>query len=143
MNKMDKMADNETTYDLAGQVIGLAMKVHSVLGPGFQENVYKNALAIELRRSGLEHEAEVEIRVMYENEIVGFFKADLVIRRVLLVELKAIQGLTKADEVQLVNYLTATGIEEGLLLNFGAQRLDFRKKFKTYQSSEPPDLQKS
>jgi GxxExxY protein len=115
---------------LCGQVIGLAMNVHSILGPGFLESIYQNALALELRRAGMRIEAEKAISVFYQGELMGAFLADLFVNDVLIVETKAIQALAKVHEVQLVNYLVATGIDEGLLLNFGTERLEFRKKFR-------------
>ena len=117
-------------YDLAGQVIGLAMRVNSKLGPGFLESVYQNALIYELRKSGITVEAEVRLSVKYDEVIVGDFVADLLVNRVLLVENKSALTLVVAHEVQLVNYLTTTGLDEGLLLNFGAARLEFKKKFR-------------
>jgi GxxExxY protein len=117
-------------YDLCGQVIGAAMKVHSALGPGFLESVYQNALVWELRKAGIQVEAERPINVHYDGQLVGAFTADLLINDSLIVELKSIQALAKAHEVQLVNYLVATAIDEGLLLNFGAERLEFKKKFR-------------
>lgn len=124
------MEEEAKAYDLCGQVIGYAMKVHSALGPGFLESVYQNAIALELRRTGLRVEQERPISVFYEDELVGAFMADLLINDTLIIETKAIQALAKAHEVQLVNYLVATGIDEGLLLNFGAPRLEFKKKFR-------------
>ena len=130
MNKMDRTEDVPETYDLCGQIIGLAMKVHSTLGPGFLESVYQNALIWELRKAGLKAEAERPISVRYNGQIVGAFTADLLVNNCVIIELKASQSLAKAYEVQLVNYLTATGFDEGLLLNFGAERLEFKKKFR-------------
>jgi len=124
------MAEAPKVYDLCGQVIGLAMKVHSILGPGFLESIYQNALALELRRAGMRIEAEKAISVFYQGELMGAFLADLFVNDVLIVETKAIQALAKVHEVQLVNYLVATNIDEGLLLNFGTERLEFRKKFR-------------
>jgi len=124
------MAEAPKVYDLCGQVIGLAMRVHSILGPGFLESIYQNALALELRRAGMRIEAEKAISVFYQGELMGTFLADLFVNDVLIVETKAIQALAKVHEVQLVNYLVATGIDEGLLLNFGTERLEFRKKFR-------------
>jgi len=121
---MNTIEEQPQEYDLCGQVIGAAMKVHSVLGPGFLESVYQNALIWELRKVGLKAEAERPISVYYDGQIVGAFTADLLVNDSLIVELKAIQSLAKAHEVQLVNYLVATGIDEGLLLNFGAERLE-------------------
>jgi len=109
-------------------VIGLAMKVHRALGPGFLESVYLKALIHELRRAGLSAEAGQRITVRYENVIVGEFVADLIVNEIVLCELKAINSLSKADEVQLVNYLTATNRDFGLLINFGAPSLQFKRK---------------
>ena len=130
MNKMIRLEEAPEEYDLAGNVIGLAMKIHSTLGSGFLESVYQNALALELRRAGLKVESEKPISVRYEGELVGAFVADLLINDVLIVATKAIQVLAKIHEVQLVNYLVATGVDEGLLLNLGADRLEFKKKFR-------------
>ena len=128
MNRIEEVPE---AYDLCGQVIGLAMKVHSTLGPGFLESVYQNALIWELRKSGLKSEAEKPVSVQYDGQIVGAFAADLLVNDSVIVEIKAIQALAKAHEIQLVNYLTATGLDEGLLLNFGAERLQFKKKFRS------------
>ena len=133
MNRIDKMS-----YDLAGQVIGCAMKVHSALGPGFLESVYQNALAHELRKAGSNVELEVRLQVRYDGIVVGSFDADMLVNKVVLIENKAVQALVPAHEVQLVNYLTATGLDEGLVLNFGASRLEFKKKFRVYQTSANP-----
>lgn len=123
-------------YDLCGVIIGIAMRVHSSLGPGFLESVYKNALALELRRVDCKFEKEKSVNVFYSDEVVGSFVADLLVGGKVIVEVKAISVLAKAHEVQLVNYLTATKLNEGLLLNFGAQRLEFKKKFRL-PPSEP------
>jgi GxxExxY protein len=126
---------DKTGYDLAGQVIGLAMKVHSTLGPGFLESVYQNALTYELRKAGVLVETEVRLKVKYDGVIVGEFDVDMLVNQSLLVENKAVSGVAVAHEVQVVNYLTATGLDEGLLLNFGAPRLEFKKKFRQSRRS--------
>lgn len=118
------------SYDLAGQIIGLAMKVHSELGSGFLESVYQNALAHELKKAGFEVQTEARLNVHYDNILVGTFDADMIVNKTLIIENKAVQKLVPAHEVQLVNYLTATKIDEGLLLNFGAPSLEFKKKFR-------------
>ncbi len=115
------------------------MKVHAALGRGFVESVYQNALIWELRKCGVNAEAERPISVYYDGQLVGAFTADLFVNGSLIVELKSIQALAKAHEVQLVNYLVATGVNEGLLLNFGAERLQFKKKFRV-PKSEPVSL---
>jgi GxxExxY protein len=124
------MEEESKEYDLCGQVIGMAMKVHSALGLGFLESVYRNALIRELRKGGFKAEAERPISVHYDAQLVGPFTADLLVNDSLIIELKSIQSLAKAHEVQLVNYLVATRIDEGLLVNFGAERLEYKKKFR-------------
>lgn len=105
------------------------MKVHRALGAGFLESVYKNALIYELSRAGIAVEAERRLTVRYEGVVVGDFIADLFVEDRLIVELKANAALTKIDEVQTVNYLAATHHEFGLLINFGAPSLEFRRKY--------------
>ena len=122
--------------DLTGKIIGCAMKVHSALGAGFLESVYQNALAHELRKSGLKVELERKISVSYDEVIVGHFEADMLIESCVIIENKAVHALATIHEVQLVNYLTATGIEIGLLLNFGAANLEFKRKHRTYKSKD-------
>jgi GxxExxY protein len=120
----------KTNYDLAGRVIGAAMEVHRCLGPGFVESVYENALIIELETLKFEAERQKPIEVKYKEQCVGNFVADLVVDQTLIIELKAVQSILPIHEVQLVNYLTATGIDEGVLLNFGSESLQFKKKFR-------------
>ena len=133
--------DLDKDHELSKQVIGLAMKVHRALGPGFLESVYLNALVHELRRAALSAEVAQRITVRYENIIAGEFIADLIVEDILLCELKAISSLSKADEVQLVNYLTATNRDFGLLLNFGAPSLEFKRKYRRTGSVSEVDLQ--
>jgi GxxExxY protein len=113
---------------IAQRVIGASMKVHRALGCGFLESVYRNALAIELRKLGITFELHPTLSVSYEGETVGEFQADLVIEHELIVELKVAETLAPVHSSQLINYLVATGIDEGLLLNFGAKSLQFRTK---------------
>ena len=133
---MDRIEEAPETYDLCGKIIGLAMKVHPTLGLGFLESVYQNALIWELRKGGFKAEVGRPIHVQYDGQIVGAFSADVLTNRSLIVELKASQSLAKAHEVQLVNYLVATGLDEGPLLNFGADRLEFKKKFRVPKKEE-------
>ena len=133
--------DLDENHALTETVIGCAMKVHRALGPGFLESVYLNALAYELRHAGLEVEIGQRIKVRYGNVIVGDFVADLVVGGTLICELKAISCLTKADEVQVVNYLTAINHDVGLLLNFGSTSLQFKRKHRRAASApESVDL---
>ncbi len=119
--------------ELTEMIIGCAMKVHNTLGAGFLESVYQNALVYELRKAGLSVECEARIQVRYEDIVVGDFFADLLVEHQVMVENKAVQSIAVGHEVQLVNYLTATGIEVGLLINFGSQRLEFKRKHRTFR----------
>jgi len=121
---------------LTRQIIGCAMQVHRVLGPGFLESVYQNALTHELRKAGLRVECQRPLSVTYDHVVVGKFEADMVIEDVVLIENKAVQSLAAAHEIQLVNYLTATGINIGLLINFGASRLEFQRKHRIYKPKQ-------
>lgn len=119
--------------ELTQQIIGAAMRVHRAMGAGFLECVYQNALAHELRKAGIMVECERRICVQYDGVVVGDFSADMLVENAVLVENKAVQSLVSAHEAQLVNYLAATGIDAGLLINFGADRLEFKRKHRLYQ----------
>ncbi len=114
--------------EITERVIGCAMKVHRTLGRGFLESVYQNALLIELRALGLSVDAQKRLKVRYEGNVVGDFVADLIVNDAVILELKAASALSKADEQQLVNYLKATGLDLGLLLNFGSPSLEVKRK---------------
>src|SRR6266852_1504128 len=118
--------------DLTQKIIGCAYKVHNTLGPGFLEKVYENALRIELEKLGLSVKQQEPINVSYEGQVVGEYYADLWINECVVVELKAGQALVKEHEVQLVNYLTATRVNDGLLINFGPS-VQVKRKFREYK----------
>ena len=105
--------------ELTSKIIECAYKVHNDLGFGFLENVYQNALLIELKKSGLQAEKEKRIQVYYDSQLVGDYMADIVVEEKVILELKSVKDLHTAHEAQLVNYLKATGLEIGLLINFG------------------------
>jgi GxxExxY protein len=115
--------------ELTEQIIKAFYKVYNSLGYGFLEKVYENALAIELRRNGFKVEKQKSIIVFYEEQEVGFYYADLTVEDTVIIELKANEGLIEDHAVQLVNYLKATNIEVGLLLNFGKKPEVKRKVF--------------
>jgi len=125
--------------DLTQKIIGAAMKVHKELGPGFLESVYQNALLIELRNRGIHAEANVRISVHYCGELVGDFVADVFVKAEVILELKAAQEIHAVHELQLVNYLQATGKEVGLVLNFGAPSLQVKRKHKTFRPKSNPE----
>ena len=111
-------------------VVKCAYRVHNKLAPGFLESLYKNAMMIELRKSGLKCRAEVPITAYYDGEIIGDFRADIVVEDCLILELKAVDTLSLAHHMQLVNYLRVTGIDDGLLINFGADDLEIKRKYR-------------
>lgn len=117
---------------LIKMVMDCAFLIRRQLGPGYLESVYKNAMMVELRKHHLSYEIEKPINVFYDNVLVGEFKADIIVEKKLIIELKAVNSLHIAHEVQLVNYLTSTGIDDGLLINFGAEELLFKRKFRLY-----------
>ena len=112
-------------------VIGCAFKVHNTLGPGFLEKVYENALIIELRKLGIEARQQVKLPVWYEGHRVGIYFPDLWIEEQLIIEIKASLALAPEHETKLLHYLTATGIDNGLLINFGSS-VQVRRKFREY-----------
>jgi len=116
--------------NLTGQIIESFYKVYNQLGYGFLEKVYENALHKKLRKQGLECTSQIPIKVYYEGAVVGEYFADLIVNEKIVVELKASENLTKANEIQLINYLKATNLEVGLLFNFGKQP-QFRRKIFT------------
>ena len=110
-----------------------AVRIRRQLPQGYLEAVYKNAMVIELRKQGLPFETEKPIKVYYDGLVVGEYKADIIVDDRLIIELKAVQYLCTAHEVQLVNYLTATGIDDGLLINFGGEKIEIRHKYRIYK----------
>ena len=118
--------------DLTHTVIGCAYKVHNVLGFGFIEKVYENALRIELEKLGICVLQQEEIKVWYEDQVVGVFIQDLWLPSKLIIEVKSVLNLLKEHEVKLVHYLTATKINDGLLVNFG-QSVQVKRKFREYK----------
>jgi len=111
--------NNYKHIDLTEKIIGCAYKVYNELGAGFIEKVYENALMIELKNEGLAAQQQYPVKVYYQEILIGDYVADIVVEDKVIVELKAVSHLTKAHEVQLVNYLKATKLEVGLLINFG------------------------
>ena len=117
-------------------IIGCAYKIHNALGTGSQEKVYENALRIELEKLGLRIKQQEPINVTYERQIVGEYFADLWVDDRVVIEVKAVQMLAKQHEVQLVNYLTATKVDNGLLLNFGPS-VQVKRKYREYKPKPP------
>jgi GxxExxY protein len=117
------MKINDITYEINGAVF----EVQKVLGPGFLEKVYENALLTELKQRGLKVESQVPIKVHYKENIVGEYIADLLVEEKVIVELKTSEKIEKIHEAQLLNYLKATGVQIGLLINFKHQKADIKR----------------
>ena len=128
-----KEPDVITIDQLITEVIECAKRIRRQLGPGFLEKVYKNAMVVELRKLKLNFETEKLIQVLYDGIVVGEYRTDIIVEGKLILELKATQDLSIANEVQLVNYLTSTQIDDGLLINFGADNLQFKRKYRIYR----------
>lgn len=113
--------------ELTHEIIKAFYEVHKVLGFGFLEQVYQNALYKELCNRKLKVECQKKIEVYYKGDIVGYYVADMVVEDTVILELKAVQSLCTEHEWQLINYLKATGMQVGLLLNFG-HSAEFKRK---------------
>lgn len=124
---MEKIND-----DLTYKIIGCAMKVHSMLGNGYQEVIYQRSLAIELDKNRINYEREKEMPIYYEDIEVGTRRADFIIEEKVMVELKAIINLEDVHLAQGLNYLTAYNLETGLLINFGSTSLQTKRLYKKH-----------
>src|SRR5690554_3465841 len=115
--------------DITDKIIKAYYNVYNTLGYGFLEKVYENAMMIELQKQGLHVQKQIPIKVLYENQLVGEYYADILVDETVIVELKAAKTLCEEHEFQLLNYLKATELEVGLLLNFGKEPQFKRKIF--------------
>ena len=113
--------------ELTGKIIGCAMKVHRVIGPGFPEIIYTRCLLIELKKSSLSCEAEIEKDIYYEGIKVGSRRLDLIVNNTVIVELKAVTEIEPLFYNQIINYLKIFKIEIGLLINFGNTSLQYKR----------------
>jgi GxxExxY protein len=120
--------------ELSFAVIGAAMEVHRILGPGFLEIVYQSALAHELKLRGIRVEQELHLPISYKGVPVGYYIADFVVEDKIILELKAIRQLTREHKAQAINYLAATRLELALLLNFGEPSLVYERVVYTRKS---------
>jgi GxxExxY protein len=131
--------------DLTERIIGAFYAVYNTLGWGFLEKVYQNALKLEMEKRGLRCEPQAKIAVYYDGQQVGEYYADFLVEDAVIIELKAVEQLAPEHEAQLVNYLKATAIEVGLLVNFGPKPQFKRRVFDTARrlipspGSNPPD----
>lgn len=118
--------------DLTYRVIGCAYKVHNVLGAGFLEKVYENSLKLELKNQGIFVLQQPKLPVFYEDQQVGLYFPDLLIEDQLVIEIKAVLTLAPEHETKLLHYLKATGVDNGLLINFGAT-VQIKRKFREFK----------
>ena len=117
--------------EITKTIIGSAFEVINELGAGFLESVYEKALLLALRQAGLAAAAQHPVRVMFRNECVGDFYADILVEGKVIIELKAVKAIAPEHQAQIINYLNATGFEVGLLINFGAPKLEFKRFTRT------------
>ncbi|MBA7713856.1 hypothetical protein ES703_122866 [subsurface metagenome] len=122
--------------NLTRQIIGCAYQVYNKLGFGFLESVYKKAMLIELESIKLRAEPEKALKVYYDNQVVGDFYVDLLAEDEIVIELKSVEHLTKAHEVQLVNYLNGLQKEIGLLINFGPTGVEVKRKYRQPETQD-------
>ena len=115
--------------ELTGKILEACFEVNNELGAGFLESVYEKALAIALRQKGLIVETQVPLTVRFRGENVGEFFADIIVEGKVMVELKAVKGLAAEHQAQLINYLKATGVEVGLLVNFGRPEVEYKRLY--------------
>ena len=122
--------------ELTAKILECCFEVSNELGAGFLESVYEKALVVALSQKGLKVESQVALKVKFRNVVVGDFFADLIVEGTVLVELKAVTRTLSEHKAQVINYLNATGIEVGLLVNFGNPRLEY---FRLRPSNNPVD----
>ncbi|MBC8321343.1 MAG: GxxExxY protein [Bacteroidetes bacterium] len=117
----------EETY----KIIGAAMEVHNTLGSGFLEAVYQEALAVEFEKRGIPFNQEKRLKIKYKDQVLSkYYEADFICFDKIIVETKALSELSGIDEAQVINYLKATGLKIGLLINFGAESLEHIRLFR-------------
>lgn len=121
------MENEKINDDLTYKIIGCAMKVHAVLGNGFQEVIYQRALAIEMTKAGLKYARELEMLIFYDGKEIGSRRVDFLVEHEVLVELKALKSLDDVHLAQGLNYLVAYKLDKGLLLNFGTRSLEIKR----------------
>jgi len=124
-----KNSDNYLHSDITGLVLKAFFNVYNKLGYGFLEKVYESAMMIELEKMELKCKRQIPVEVFYDSKVVGQYFADIIVNDCVIIELKAADGLIEEHEAQLINYLKATNIEVGLLLNFGSDPQYKRKAF--------------
>ena len=133
MDQQDKQ--DQIHGDVTRQIIGEAFEVINELGSGFLESVYEKALTLALAQAGLTVECQKQIEVIFRGKNVGIFYADLLVENKVLIELKAVKAILPEHQAQIINYLNATGIQVGLLINFGNPKLEFKRFTRSKKNS--------
>jgi GxxExxY protein len=126
-------------FELTGDILNCCFEVMKELGPGFLEGIYKNALLIAIRQKGLQVEVELPFEVMFRGNVIGRYRADLVVERTVIVELKCCEDLSREHQAQLFNYLKVSGFPVGLLVNFHRGKLEW-KRLQSTEVSVPLNL---
>ena len=129
INGKNTERDEDEINALTHKIIGCAMQVHRTMGNGFQEVIYQRALAIEFTYKGLEFAREMEMDLFYRNQHIGTRRVDFFVEGKVMVEIKAIEKLEDVHKAQAINYCEAYQIADGLLINFGAKSLDFKRVY--------------
>ena len=127
MDKQDGQDEGLKHEQITRSVIGCAFAVINELGAGFLESVYEKALLLVLRQKGLSAISRYPVKVMFRGECVGDFYADIFVEEKVIVELKAVKAIAPEHQAQIINYLNATGVEVGLLINFGNPKLEYKR----------------
>ena len=126
---MKKQYDNYLYSDLTDRILACVHEVHKTLGYGFFEKVYENALVIVLEKAGFNIKQQAPVSIMFDGKVIGEYIADILVDNKVVLELKAVSELASIHEVQLVNFLKASGLRVGLLINFGPKLKIVRKVF--------------
>ncbi len=122
--------------DITGEIIGCAMEVHRVLGPGFQEYIYHRALEKELKEKNILHTSEYEMKIFYKGDVIGLRRVDFLVKKLVAVEIKAVTQLENVHLAQALNYLEASEYDVGLLINFGSNSLTFKRLQKKWDNGD-------
>lgn len=141
MGEQDEQDGGLKHERITRSVIGCAFEVINELGAGFLESVYERALLLALRQKGLSAVSQHPVRVLFRGDNVGDFYADILVEEIVLVELKAVKAIAPEHQAQVINYLNATGIEVGLLINFGKPKLEYRRFTRNKRATMEEDIQ--
>ena len=125
----DEQDSKEKRNEITGKILGVSFQVLNELGSGFLEQVYESSLALALRSEGLKVNTQISLDVRFRGEIVGRYVADLIVEDIILCELKTVKALIPEHQAQVINYLKATGLKTGLLLNFGRPTLEYKRLY--------------